>query len=366
MHRRTPAARRSRPSCAATCRSTYSTCWRSQRGGQPLGLDGRLHRGLLRDPAGPALPARVPHGGQPGRLLHTDHRLHHRQPGSRQCRCTGTCATRCGCWPTAPRCRSRLLLCRRDGRSRHRVPLCAAFAAAARPPTSVSTLVRRRAAATTGRPGTPRSRRRCGGSARRWVSCHHSVRRRAGTLSRAARAVEGDITRQDGGRDRQRRQLDAARAAAASTVRSTAPPDRRCWRSAAGCAGRRTRTACPSARRSRPGAGDLPARWVIHTVGPNRYRGQDDPAQLASCFTAASTWPPRSARGRSPSRRSARGVRLARRDVARIAVDAVRRWAGPAPETGATVDVVRFVLFGRRAAAAFETRSLRWMSAGGG
>ena len=32
------------------------------------------------------------------------------------------------------------------------------------------------------------------------------------------------------------------------------------------------------------GGGDLPARWVIHTVGPNRHRGQTDPALLTSCF----------------------------------------------------------------------------------
>jgi len=29
---------------------------------------------------------------------------------------------------------------------------------------------------------------------------------------------------------------------------------------------------------------DLPARWVIHTVGPNWNRGQRDPAVLTSCF----------------------------------------------------------------------------------
>ena len=33
------------------------------------------------------------------------------------------------------------------------------------------------------------------------------------------------------------------------------------------------------------GAGDLPCRWVVHTVGPNRHRGETDPAVLASCFT---------------------------------------------------------------------------------
>lgn len=32
-------------------------------------------------------------------------------------------------------------------------------------------------------------------------------------------------------------------------------------------------------------AGLLPARWVIHTVGPNRHRGQHDEALLASCYS---------------------------------------------------------------------------------
>ena len=32
-------------------------------------------------------------------------------------------------------------------------------------------------------------------------------------------------------------------------------------------------------------AGDLPCRWVVHTVGPNRHAGQTDPTLLASCFT---------------------------------------------------------------------------------
>jgi O-acetyl-ADP-ribose deacetylase len=31
----------------------------------------------------------------------------------------------------------------------------------------------------------------------------------------------------------------------------------------------------------------LPARWVIHTVGPNAHRGETEPALLASCFTSA-------------------------------------------------------------------------------
>lgn len=31
-------------------------------------------------------------------------------------------------------------------------------------------------------------------------------------------------------------------------------------------------------------AGDLPARWVIHTVGPNRHAGQTDRSLLTSCY----------------------------------------------------------------------------------
>ena len=34
-------------------------------------------------------------------------------------------------------------------------------------------------------------------------------------------------------------------------------------------------------------AGDLPARWVIHVVGPNWHRGQTDHGLLASCYSNA-------------------------------------------------------------------------------
>jgi O-acetyl-ADP-ribose deacetylase (regulator of RNase III) len=32
---------------------------------------------------------------------------------------------------------------------------------------------------------------------------------------------------------------------------------------------------------------DLPARWVIHTVGPNRHAGETDPGVLESCFRSS-------------------------------------------------------------------------------
>ena len=34
-------------------------------------------------------------------------------------------------------------------------------------------------------------------------------------------------------------------------------------------------------------AGTLPARWVVHVVGPNRHAGQTDRALLSSCYARA-------------------------------------------------------------------------------
>ncbi|MFI1386546.1 O-acetyl-ADP-ribose deacetylase [Embleya sp. NPDC020886] len=95
-------------------------------------------------------------------------------------------------------------------------------------------------------------------------------------------------------------------------------------------------------------AGALPARWVIHTVGPVHGEDEDGPALLASChreslrvaeesgattiaFPAISTgshgWPLEQA--------------------AAIAIETVL-------DTGTTLDEVRFVLFDRETHAAYE------------
>jgi O-acetyl-ADP-ribose deacetylase (regulator of RNase III) len=88
----------------------------------------------------------------------------------------------------------------------------------------------------------------------------------------------------------------------------------------------------------------LPARWVVHTVGPNRHAGQTDPDLLASCFrrsldvaddlgAASVAFPAISA-----------GVYgWAADEVATIAVRTVRRWDTEHPDTG--LHDVRFVLF---------------------
>ena len=123
---------------------------------------------------------------------------------------------------------------------------------------------------------------------------------------------------------------------------------------------------------------DLPARWVIHTVGPNRHAGQTDPALLASCFTASLDV----ARGLGARTVAFPAVSAGVygwdvRQVATIAVDAVRGWAaahdgtdgrrhgersdrgGDEPRSGTgAVGVVRFVLWNPSALQAF-TAALR-------
>jgi O-acetyl-ADP-ribose deacetylase (regulator of RNase III) len=131
----------------------------------------------------------------------------------------------------------------------------------------------------------------------------------------------------------------------------------------------------PAGRATATPGFDLPARWVIHTVGPNRHAGQTDPALLASCFTAsldvATSLPARSVAFPAVSA-GVYGWDV--REVARIAVAAVRGWAAahdepavaagahdepdlPAARAGASdepaVELVRFVLWGDTALAAF-------------
>ncbi|WP_456785936.1 O-acetyl-ADP-ribose deacetylase [Cellulomonas sp. P5_C5] len=107
-----------------------------------------------------------------------------------------------------------------------------------------------------------------------------------------------------------------------------------------------------------PGFG-LAARWVVHTVGPNRHRGQTDPVLLASCFAR----PLELAVGLGASSVAFPAVSAgvygwAVEDVARIAVGTVRVWqegvaAGGGGPQG--IELVRFVLFSQSALDAFRT-----------
>lgn len=97
---------------------------------------------------------------------------------------------------------------------------------------------------------------------------------------------------------------------------------------------------------------DLPAAWVVHTVGPNRHEGQTDPDLLSSCFTR-SLGVAADAKSRTVAF-PAVGAGVYGwdpDDVARIAVAAVRAFDDENP---AAIDEVRFVLFSADVLAAFE------------
>jgi O-acetyl-ADP-ribose deacetylase len=88
-------------------------------------------------------------------------------------------------------------------------------------------------------------------------------------------------------------------------------------------------------------AGNLPARWVIHTVGPNRHAGQTDPALLASCFENSLKEAVKvGARSVAFPAISAGAFGWEAGEVARVAVAAVRG----SPHLGDLI-LVRFVLF---------------------
>lgn len=99
------------------------------------------------------------------------------------------------------------------------------------------------------------------------------------------------------------------------------------------------------------GAGRLPARFVVHTVGPNRHAGQTDPGLLASCFSRSlEVAAELGARTVAFPAVSAGVYGWDVEEVARIAVSTVRRCL----QTSATdVQLVRFVLSGHAAYTAF-------------
>ncbi|RRD49226.1 O-acetyl-ADP-ribose deacetylase [Arachnia propionica] len=98
---------------------------------------------------------------------------------------------------------------------------------------------------------------------------------------------------------------------------------------------------------------DLPASWVIHTVGPNRGAGQDDPALLRAAFDnslrlakelgCASVALPAVSAG-------AFGWSI--HDVAAAAVTAART----AQNDPGSLELIRFVLISERPLAAFQRR----------
>lgn len=92
---------------------------------------------------------------------------------------------------------------------------------------------------------------------------------------------------------------------------------------------------------------DLPARWVIHTVGPDLHRGQSDPDLLASCFRASlDVAAGLGATSIAFPAISAGAYGWDASTVADVAVAAVRAWGRSHPTS--PVGEVRFVLSGPR------------------
>jgi O-acetyl-ADP-ribose deacetylase (regulator of RNase III) len=94
--------------------------------------------------------------------------------------------------------------------------------------------------------------------------------------------VEGDITRQD---------VDAVVNAANSAMRGGGGVDGAIHRAGgpailADCIERFPR-GLETGDAGWTTGGDLPARWVIHVVGPNRHAGQTDRSLLTSCYARA-------------------------------------------------------------------------------
>ncbi|WNE97943.1 O-acetyl-ADP-ribose deacetylase [Streptomyces luomodiensis] len=96
-------------------------------------------------------------------------------------------------------------------------------------------------------------------------------------------------------------------------------------------------------------AGRLPARWVIHTVGPVFADSEDRSATLASCYRESLRVADELGARTVAFPAVSTGVyRWPLDDAARIALTTVR-------ETDTSVDEARFVLFDQRAYDAFET-----------
>lgn len=98
----------------------------------------------------------------------------------------------------------------------------------------------------------------------------------------------------------------------------------------------------------------LPARWVIHTVGPNRHAGQTDPALLASCFRESlAVAVGLGARSVAFPAISAGIYGWDARQVAEVALDAVTSFASSA--AAGPLAEVEFVLFSEGTTAVFRS-----------
>lgn len=108
----------------------------------------------------------------------------------------------------------------------------------------------------------------------------------------------------------------------------------------------------PAGRATATTAGRLPARWVIHTVGPVYAKSIDKSDTLASCYRESLRVAARlGARTVAFPAISAGIYRWPMADAARIAVQTARAMTG---EVGEIVNEIVFVPFGPKAEEAFQ------------
>ncbi len=113
----------------------------------------------------------------------------------------------------------------------------------------------------------------------------------------------------------------------------------------------RYRDGLPAGEAVATGAGDLPARWVIHTVGPVYTREHDPATLLARCHTESLRLAEDLGAASVAFPAISTGVYGYPVDLAApVAVGAVRQ----ATATAGTVELVRFVLFDADTLAAFD------------
>lgn len=110
----------------------------------------------------------------------------------------------------------------------------------------------------------------------------------------------------------------------------------------------------PAGRAAATTAGQMPAEWVIHTVGPVYAKSEDRSETLASCYRESLREAVRvGARSVAFPAISAGVYGWPMDDAARIAVQTVKQTA---PEVEDSIEKVVFVPFGQRAEEAFRTQ----------
>ena len=111
---------------------------------------------------------------------------------------------------------------------------------------------------------------------------------------------------------------------------------------------------CPTGSAVVTGAGDLPARWIIHAVGPIWRGGHDDEAALlASAYTASLDRAAEVGAGSVAFAAISCGIYGYPLDqAAAVSVGAVRSWLGSHPDSG--ISDIMWVLRGEPVMAAFR------------